>query len=288
MSNHLTPPLKLASALYVVATPIGNLADISQRALEVLRGAAAIACEDTRHTQRLLEHFGIRAPLIAVHEHNEAAASAGLIARIQAGEPIALVSDAGTPAISDPGARAVRAVQDAGLKVIPIPGASAVVAALSASGLMFSQFLFAGFLPPKSGARCAAIEALRDTPAALVFYEAPHRIADTLADLAATLQPDREIVIARELTKLFEQIERMPISSASAWLAEDADRSRGEFVLIVSPPTPQQGLSTDAERTLKLLLGELPLKTAARLASEITGASKNDLYERALALKNEA
>ena len=287
MSAHAASPSKFAPALYVVATPLGNLADLSARALEVLRGAAAIACEDTRHTRTLLEYFGIRATLLAVHEHNEVTAAADLVERITNGQVVALVSDAGPPAISDPGARAVRAVQDAGLPVIPVPGASAVVAALSASGLLFSRFLFAGFLPPKSGARRAVIESLAPVEAALVFYEAPHRIEETLADLAACLPPDREVVIARELTKLFEQIARMPVSEAPAWLAEDANRKRGEFVLMLAPPPPREGLSSEAERVLKLLLAEMPVKLAARLASDISGEPKNALYARALELKGE-
>lgn len=287
MSDSVSCSSPLAPALYVVATPLGNLADLSQRAQQVLRGVSAIACEDTRHTHKLLEHFGIRAPLIAVHEHNEAAAAQTLVARIERGESIALVSDAGTPAISDPGARVVRAVQDAGLKVSPIPGPSAVVTALSASGLLFSQFLFVGFLPPKNAARRSMIECLRDTPAALVFYESPHRIEDTAADLVALLSGEREIVIARELTKLFEEIARLPLHALPAWLAAHPNRTRGEFVLMLAPPPPITGLNSADERVLRLLLEAVPVKTAARLASDITGQPRNALYQRALELKGE-
>lgn len=271
-------------ALYVVATPIGNLADITLRALEVLRAADLVACEDTRHARRLLDHHGIRAATLAVHEHNEAAAAQRLIAALAAGQRVALVSDAGTPGISDPGARAVAAVRAAGYPVVPLPGANAMATALSAAGLADERFLFAGFLPAKTAARHKAIEALRAVEAALVFYEAPHRIGDTLADLAELLEPERTLVVARELTKLFEQIVAMPIGQGPAWLAADENRRRGEFVLLVSGPPPRAGLDAEAERVLALLLAELPVKQAARLGAAITGASRNELYRRALEL----
>ncbi len=276
------------SALYVVATPLGNLGDITLRALDVLRAADAIACEDTRHTRRLLDHYDIRAPLFALHEHNEAAAAEKLLALLADGKRVALVSDAGTPGVSDPGARAVAAVRAAGHAVIPLPGANAAIAALSASGLADAHFLFYGFLPAKLAARRQAIEALQPIAAALVFYEAPHRIAETLSDLALLLEPERELVVARELTKLFEEIARMPLREGPAWLAADPNRCRGEFVLLVSAPPPAADLPHEAIRTLKLLLAELPLKQAVRLAAEISGEPRNSLYERALALKNEA
>lgn len=271
-------------ALYVVATPIGNLADITLRALEVLRSADLVACEDTRHARRLLDHHGIRAATIAVHEHNEAAAAQRLIAALAAGQRVALVSDAGTPGISDPGARAVAAVRAAGYPVVPLPGANAMATALSAAGLADERFLFAGFLPAKTAARHKAIEALRAVEAALVFYEAPHRIGDTLADLAELLEPGRTLVVARELTKMFEQIVAMPIGQGPAWLAADENRRRGEFVLLVSGPPPRAGLDAETERVLALLLAELPVKQAARLGAAITGAARNDLYQRALEL----
>jgi 16S rRNA (cytidine1402-2'-O)-methyltransferase len=276
---------EIPNALYVVATPIGNLGDISQRALETLRNADLIACEDTRHARALLDHYGIRAQTMPLHEHNEAAASVRLVEAVQAGRKVALISDAGTPGISDPGARACAAVHAAGYRVVPLPGPNAAVTALSAAGLADARFLFVGFLPPKQTARRHEIEALKGIPAALVFYEAPHRIEETVADLAALLEPERTLVFASELTKLFEQIAAMPIGEASAWLAADDNRKRGEFVLVVSAPPPGTGLSVETERILKALLAELPVKQVAKLAAEITGAAKNALYERALQLK---
>lgn len=273
-------------ALYVVATPIGNLGDITPRALEALRAADAIACEDTRHTRHLLDHYGIRAPAFALHQHNEREAAEKVIALLAAGKRVALVSDAGTPGISDPGARAVAAVRAAGYRVVPLPGPSAASVALSAAGLADERYLFAGFLPAKVGARGTAIAELAAVPAALVFYEAPHRVEETVADLAARLEPVRTLVIARELTKQFEQIAAMPLAEGPAWLAADDNRRRGEFVLIVSGPPPREGLDAETERVLKALLAELPTKQAAKLAAEITGQPKNALYQRALALKD--
>lgn len=273
----------MAPALYVVATPLGNLEDITLRALQVLAAVDCVAAEDTRHTTGLLRHHGIGTRLLAVHEHNEAAAAGQVIARLAQGQAVALVSDAGTPGISDPGARLVAAVQAAGHRVIPIPGPSAVAAALCASGLAAERFHFCGFLPPRPQARRAAIEQLRALPCTLVFYEAPHRIAECVDDLAAGLEPEREVVICRELTKLFEQIRRMPLARAPAWLAADPDHRRGEFVLVVSAPPPADDLSAEALRTLELLRAELPLASAVRLAAAITGAPRKRLYEAALA-----
>jgi 16S rRNA (cytidine1402-2'-O)-methyltransferase len=279
-----------AGKLYVVATPIGNLGDISARALAVLAQADFVAAEDTRTTGHLLAHHGIVAKLVALHEHNERQRAAELVTRMQAGKTIALVSDAGTPGISDPGALLVARAMEAGITVCPIPGASAAIAALSAAGLAAPHFLFYGFLPAKPAGRRAALAALRGFPHALVFYEAPHRVTECVADLAATLGGEREIVIARELTKLFETIHRCRLDEAGAWLAADPNRQRGEFVLIVSgtPEEKQEGLPAEAERVLRLLLAELPLKQAALLAAAITGARKNELYERALALRDAA
>ena len=274
----------MKTALFIVATPIGNLGDITLRALETLRAADTIACEDTRHARRLLDRHGIRADLCAVHAHNEQAAAERLIGLLAAGKSVALISDAGTPAVSDPGARVVAAVRRAGFAVTPLPGPNAAIAALSAAGLD-GPFYFAGFLPAKVGARRTAIDALKGIAATLAFYEAPHRVEATVADLAARLEPAREIVIARELTKLFEEIVRLPLPDAPAWLAADENRRRGEFVLLVSAPPPREGIDAEAERILTLLLAELPVKPATTLASEITGLSKNDLYRRALALK---
>jgi len=278
----------MTPSLYVVATPLGNLQDMGLRALAVLRGVEVIACEDTRHSQRLLDAFGITTRLVALHEHNEQAAAGLVIRMLEEGKRVALITDAGTPAVSDPGARAVARVQEAGFPVVPVPGACAAVAALSASGLADGHFHFHGFLPTKSAARRAALEALRGVPGTLVFYEAPHRIAETLDDLAVTLESTRQIVVARELTKMFEQIVRMPLAEAPAWLAADANRGRGEFVLLVSAAPASEGLSPEAERVLGLLLAELPVKQAAKLAAAISGASKNALYERALELKAQA
>lgn len=245
-----------------------------------------IACEDTRHARRLLDHHGIRAPLLALHEHNEQQAAEKLVALLDTGKTVALISDAGTPGISDPGARAVAAVRRAGFRVTPLPGPNAAIAALSAAGLDDAAFHFVGFLPAKVGARRTALDALKGIAATLVFYEAPHRIAETVGDLATLLEPEREIVIARELTKLFEEIVRLPLPDAPAWLAADENHRRGEFVLLVSAPPPREGMDAASERVLKLLLADLPVKQAAKLASEITGQPKNTLYARALELKD--
>ncbi len=273
--------------LYVVATPIGNLGDISLRALEVLRSVVLVACEDTRHARRLLDHYDIRAETMALHEHNEAGAAEKLLNVLQSGRSMALISDAGTPGISDPGSRACMAVRAAGFTVVPLPGANAAIAALSVAGLADARFLFVGFLPAKAAARQAELQSLKAIPAALVFYEAPHRIAATLQDLATVLEGDRTLVVARELTKLFEQIAAMPVTEGPSWLAADPNRERGEFVLIVSGPPRQIGLSAEADRVLALLLAEMPLKQAARLAASITQAPRNALYERALELRQD-
>jgi 16S rRNA (cytidine1402-2'-O)-methyltransferase len=274
----------MSATLFIVATPIGNLGDITLRALDTLRSVAVIACEDTRHARRLLEHYAIPTPLLTLHQHNEREAAEKLIARLMKNENVALITDAGTPGISDPGARAIEAVRQAGFRVSPLPGPNAAIAALSAAGLT-GPFCFIGFLPQKVGARRAALARLNALPAALVFYEAPHRIAECLADLVALFEPEREIVIARELTKVFEQIERMPLAHAPAWLAADDHRRRGEFVLILSAPPPRSGWDAASERILKLLLAELPLKQAVRLASAILDQPKKALYQQALRLQ---
>lgn len=271
--------------MYVVATPIGNLGDISLRALETLRGVDLVACEDTRHARHLLDHHGIKVPTLALHQHNENEAAEKLVRLLGEGKAVALISDAGTPGVSDPGARTVAAVRAAGFRVIPLPGPNAAIAALSAAGLSDPRFLFVGFLPAKVGARETAIRELAGVDAALVFYEAPHRVMETVGALVDLLEPQREIVIARELSKLFEQIERMPLADAPAWLAADANHQRGEFVLVVSGPPPREGMDAETERVLIALLAELPVKQAAKLAAEITGQPKNALYARALELK---
>lgn len=279
-------PQKLEPALYVVATPIGNMRDITLRALDVLAGADVVAAEDTRNTSHLLKHHGIRAnQLIAVHQHNERGASDKIAAWIQSGQSVAFVSDAGTPAVSDPGALLVQAVLAAGLRVIPVPGASAVVAALSASGLNAPHFLFYGFLPNKSAARCTALQALSGHPYTLVFYEAPHRIVECVADLRVVLGGERQIVLAREVTKLFETIHACTLAEANAWLESDANQQRGEFVVLVSAAVPAGGVPAGTLSTLALLLDELPLKQAVQLAAKITGANRSELYQIALQMK---
>jgi 16S rRNA (cytidine1402-2'-O)-methyltransferase len=286
---HSEHPQKLETALYVVATPIGNLRDITLRALDVLAAADMVAAEDTRNTAHLLAHHGISANrLIAVHQHNERSAAEKIITRLQAGQSIAFVSDAGTPAVSDPGALLVQAVRAAGLRIIPIPGASAVMAALSAAGLSEPHFLFYGFLPNKSAARRAALQSLISNPCTLVFYEAPHRIVECVADLCAVLGGERQLVLAREITKLFETIHACALRDAEAWLQSDSNRQRGEFVVLVSGAVAQPGLSAETLATLSKLLDELPLKQAVQLAAKITGTNRNELYRRALQIKNPA
>jgi 16S rRNA (cytidine1402-2'-O)-methyltransferase len=275
--------------LYVVATPIGNLQDISLRALEVLKNVDAIAAEDTRHTSHLLSHFAIQKKLIAVHEHNEQKSAQFLLERLQAGESIALVTDAGTPGVSDPGAIVVDVLREAGVKVVPVPGASAVIAALSASGITDHGFLFHGFLPASGSQRRKALEILKDYQVTLVFYEAPHRILECVEDLAVVLGGERRITIARELTKTFETFHRCSLSAAKTWLESDANQQRGEFVLLVeaAPAKAESELSEDAERILRLLLADFPLKQAVKLATEITNVKKKILYEFALKIKDE-
>uniref|UniRef100_Q47IS0 Ribosomal RNA small subunit methyltransferase I n=1 Tax=Dechloromonas aromatica (strain RCB) TaxID=159087 RepID=Q47IS0_DECAR len=275
-----------SAVLYVVPTPLGNLADLTRRAEEVLRTVPWIAAEDTRHSGPLLKQLGAPARTIPAHQHNEHEAAARIVEKLRSGEAVALISDAGTPGISDPGARIVAAVRAAGCKVVPLPGPCAVTTALSASGLLDEHFLFYGFLPSKGGQRRQALEALREQPCALVFYEAPHRVLETVEDMA-TVFGERTLVIARELTKLFESIHSLPLAEALDWLKEDANRQRGEFVLMLSG-APAETESGEGERVLKLLLAEgLPVKQAAKLASTITGAAKNALYERALLLRGQ-
>ena len=277
-------------ALYIVATPIGNLADISLRALHVLQLADAVACEDTRHTQSLLRAYGIErsnAQLIALHQHNETEAAQGVVRRLQQGQRVAYASDAGTPAVSDPGARLVAAVRAAGLRVVPLPGASSVTSALSAAGSVAhdsaSGFVFAGFLPSKAGERDAAVQTLSSEPRAVVLLEAPHRM-EALARALAVLGA-RPVTVAREITKQFEEIATLPCEDLAAWLAADAQRLRGEFAVVLHAAA-QATQADDGLRVLQLLLKELPVKTAVKLAADITGASRNALYDAALRLKS--
>jgi len=274
-------------ALYVVATPIGNLADVTLRALHVLQLADAVACEDTRHTQALLRAYGIdrkSAGFVAVHQHNEAEAAQQVVTRLQQGQRVAYVSDAGTPAVSDPGARLVAAVRSAGLRAVPLPGASSVTTALSVAGVIAEAgaFVFGGFLPSRAGERDAAVQALAAESKAVVLLEAPHRI-EALATALATLGP-RPVTVGRELTKQFEEVATLPCDGLPAWLAADPQRLRGEFALVLHPQ-PEVPAETEGLRVLDLLLQELPLKTAVKLAAEITGAPRNPLYQAALARK---
>ena len=274
------------ACLYIVATPIGNVTDISLRGLQVLALVDAVACEDTRNTGHLLGRFGLSKPLLAAHQHNEREVADKLIARLQAGERIALVSDAGTPGVSDPGARIVDAVRAAGLRVVPVPGASAAVTALSASGLVNDQFYFVGFLPAKARQRETALQQLLTVGATMVFYEAPHRILDCVEALCAVFQPERQVVFARELTKLFEEIHRCPLAEALAWVKADAHREKGEYVVLLEGAAAGgDAEEAEAERILTILLAECSVKQAASLAAQITGRKKNALYERALQLK---
>lgn len=271
--------------LYVVATPIGNLEDISARALRVLREVKLIAAEDTRHSARLLQHFGINTPLTACHEHNEREEGSRLVQRLLGGDDLALVSDAGTPLISDPGYHLVRNARAAGVRVVPVPGACALIAALSASGLPSDRFVFEGFLPARSTARRQRLQAVVEESRTLIFYEAPHRLLECLADLRELFGVERPAVLGRELTKTFETIKGAPLGELHDWVAADSNQQRGECVLLVEgwqAPEGEDTLSTEALRVLDLLLAELPLKRAAALAAEITGVRKNLLYQQAL------
>lgn len=277
---------KLPSALYVVATPIGNLEDITFRAIEILKQVDLILAEDTRHSHRLLQHFDIHKPLISYHDHNEPEKEKTLLQELAHGKSLALISDAGTPLISDPGYRLVRLAQDLGFKVIPIPGPCALIAALSVSGLATDQFIFSGFLPAKSSARIKVLESLKSDSRTQIFYEAPHRIIETLEDMSEVLGEEREIVIARELTKTFETIYRSSIKDVIGWIKTEK-QERGEFVVLVAG-FKKEGLSEthfDSTRVLKILLSELSLKQAVHLAAEITDQPKNVLYDMALKMK---
>jgi 16S rRNA (cytidine1402-2'-O)-methyltransferase len=278
--------------LYVVATPLGNLRDVTLRALDVLGSADVVAVEDTRVTAVLLRHYGIATRPMALHEHNEATRAVPLVAALRAGRSVALVSDAGTPAISDPGARLVRAARDAGLPVVPVPGACAAIAAVSAAGLVAEHFAFLGFLPRAAKARRDVLAAYAGLPCALAIYEAPHRVRATIDDLAAVLGGERELTVGRELTKKFETIARMRLDGAAQWFAGDAHRERGELVLLVDRPVavPAQAdgsqVPADARKWLAALAAELPPARAARVVAAVTGAPRDDLYALASALKS--
>lgn len=272
--------------LYIVATPIGNRGDISQRALAVLAAVDQILAEDTRHSGALLRTLGIATPLSSLHEHNEQLQVEPLLARLQAGADLALISDAGTPLISDPGYRIVRAARQAGVVVVPIPGACALIAGLCVAGLPTDRFVFEGFLPAKQAARRAHLQRLADETRTLVFYESSHRIEESLADMHSCFGAEREAVVARELTKAFEQVQSGSLAELNAWIVADANHQRGEFVVLVAGAVlaSDEEITAEAQRVLKLLLAEMPVKRAAALAAEITGARKNALYQYALQL----
>lgn len=274
-------------ALYVVATPIGNLADITLRALDTLRAVDFIACEDTRVTARLLAHFQIEKPLLALHQHNERKAGGRVLGALQDGKAVGLVSDAGTPAVSDPGANLIASVRAAGIPVIPIPGPSAVAAAWSVAGLESTSFLFFGFLPPRPGERRKALQSLAALPHALVFYEAPHRVLEAVRDLAQVLGAHRTVVVARELTKLFESVHACALGELAGWLESDANHQRGEFVLMVEGASEQAPQLMAAHSTLRVLLEELAPAQAARLAAKLSGVKRSELYELAVKFKDE-
>lgn len=284
-------PDAIGPGLYVVATPIGRLSDLGLRATDILRRVDVVAAEDTRVARVLLDHVGARPTLIASHAHNEARVAESVVERIRSGQSVALTSDAGTPGISDPGARVVAAVHEAGLRVVPVPGPSAVATLLSVAGFMESRFRFEGFLPARARARRERLAELASSDAVVVLYESPHRIVEMIDDLAAALEPSRTIVLGRELTKRFEQVHRASAGSLPAWLAENSDRQRGEFVIAIdaAPRSPAadmaSGLSVDA--LLRALCAELPVRQAARIAAGLSGQRANDLYRRALALRGQ-
>lgn len=283
-STSTSSPLSATGVLYVVATPIGNLADMVPRAVEALQTVALIAAEDTRHSSRLLAHFDIKTPAIAYHDHSDDQRTEHILQRLLNGEHVALISDAGTPLVSDPGYRLVREARQSGIQVIPIPGACAMIAALSAAGLPSDRFAFEGFLPAKQTARCSVLQSLANETRTLIFYEAPHRILETLRDIAQIFGAEREVVIARELTKTFETIRGGPVAEITDWVAGDANQQRGEIVLLIrgaSAPTASD-MHAEAERVMRVLLEDLTVKQAASLGAKLTGLKKNFLYQWAL------
>ncbi len=270
--------------LFVVATPIGNLEDLSPRAARVLAEADLIAAEDTRHSARLMQHFGIDTPMTPLHEHNERAKVAELMLWLGSGRSLALISDAGTPLVSDPGFNLVRAAHMEGITVVPVPGPCAAIAALSASGLPPDRFIFEGFPPAKSAARTAFFNGLRQEPRTLIFYESTHRILESLKDMAASFGAERHAVMGRELTKQFETLHAAPLAELCAWVEADKDQQRGEMVVLVAGAPPHDRGWEEAQRVLRILLAELPVRQAAALAAQISGQKKNLLYDWALKL----
>lgn len=275
-----------SGVLYVVATPIGNLADVSQRALGVLAEVDLIAAEDTRHSGRLLQQYQITTKILSLHDHNERDRAPDVVARLSQGKSVALISDAGTPLISDPGFHLVRLAHEQGIKVVPIPGASAMLAALSAAGLPSDRFVFEGFLPSKATARKKRLEAMAAESRTAIFYEAPHRLLDTLADMVSVFGEDRHVVLARELTKTFETIKGDAVGALRQWANDDPNQQKGEIVLLVKGLEADEGeeISAEAQRILKLLMAELPLSQASALAAKITGSKKKPLYQLGLSL----
>lgn len=274
-------------SLYVVATPIGNLDDMVPRAIETLQSVSVIAAEDTRHSARLLAHFSLDTPCVAYHDHSDERRTRELLAHLARGESLALISDAGTPLVSDPGYRLVRLAREQGFPVVPIPGPCALVAALSASGLASDRFAFEGFPPAKAAARRNWLEALCDDRRTLIFYEAPHRVLACLEDMAAVFGSEREATLARELTKRFETIRTAPLAELVDWVASDSNQQRGEIVLLVAgaPQRKSETLDAETRRVMTLLLEELPVKQAASLGAKLTGCKKNQLYQWALEQK---
>ena len=283
-STSTTSSMSTTGILYVVATPIGNLADMVPRAVEALQTVALIAAEDTRHSSRLLAHFDIKTPAVAYHDHSDDQRTEQILQRLLNGESVALISDAGTPLVSDPGYRLVRHARQRGIQVVPVPGACAMIAALSAAGLPSDRFAFEGFLPAKQTARCNALQSLVNETRTLIFYEAPHRILETLQDVAQIFGAEREVVLARELTKTFETIRGGAIGEMADWVASDTNQQRGEIVLLIhgaiAPAAKDMG--TESERVMRVLLEELPIKQAASLGAKLTGLKKNFLYQWAL------
>ncbi|HEU5338343.1 MAG TPA: 16S rRNA (cytidine(1402)-2'-O)-methyltransferase [Sulfuricaulis sp.] len=279
----------MQGTLYIVATPIGNLEDMAPRGLRILSEVDLIAAEDTRHSGKLLRHFGIHTRTEAIHEHNESSQVPKLVEFLKAGKSIAFVTDAGTPLVSDPGFHLVRASRQAGIQVVPIPGSCAAIAALSAAGLPSDRFVFEGFPPARSAARRSAFDKLRKEGRTLIFYESPHRILESLKDMSAVFGPDRQAVLAREITKRFETFHSGSLASLQDWLVREPDQQLGEFVILIQglPRTAQDAAEEEAKRVLRILIDELPLSQAASLAAQITGIKKNKLYEYAISLKEE-
>lgn len=271
----------------MVATPIGNLQDITQRALEVLGKVDLIAAEDTRHSRKLLQHYQITTPMMSLHEHNEDVATHKVVSHLQQGKSMALISDAGTPLISDPGSFLLRNLQQLGIKIVPIPGPCAVISALSVAGMPADRFMFAGFPPVKQNARLEYFQSLVKQSFTLVFYEAPHRIVACLNDLLTVFNGERQVLIARELTKTFETIKMGTLQELNEWIKNDVTQQQGEFVIVVAGASAQEKAPQDetVEQVLKVLLNELPVKQAVHLAAEITGGKRNELYQTALSLK---